>query len=577
MARHFDFPGGIHPPARKQRSAEAPLRSAPLPSRVVLPLQQHIGTPAEPCVSPGQYVRTGERIAIAQGMVSTDIHASISGWVRSIESHPVPHPSGERASCIVIDGDDKDEWQRLPVLNWRQSHHAELIERLRHAGIVGLGGATFPAQIKAAIGEHHRIDSLVVNAAECEPYITTDDVMLRTHADDVVEGARLMAHLCGAERILIGIEDDKPEAINALEASLRASGTDGDAPIALRVIATRYPSGGEKQLIKRLLNREVPSRGLPADIGVLCHNPGTLRAAVQAVREGRPMVSRVVTLTGAAVNRPGNVEARLGSLMCDLLAAAELREAEVSRLIMGGPLMGFELSHTEIPLVKASNCLIAATQDELPTAPPEQPCIRCGACETACPAGLLPQQLYWYARSHDHDKAELFNLFDCIECGACDFVCPSHIPLAQYFRAAKDEIRFRRHEALKAEHARHRFELRQARMEREAAEKEARRQARKAAIRRRSQDQGLSEDSQPTETTDNAANAVMEDDIKTLRIAQAAARAAVKKAEKALARASETGEGDIDDLEVQLATARENLRTTESRLSAAREARENAS
>ncbi|WP_148254894.1 electron transport complex subunit RsxC [Aidingimonas lacisalsi] len=575
MARDFDFPGGIHPPQRKQASAQEPLRQAPLPSRVVLPLKQHTGAPAEPCVIPGQRVRTGECIAIAQGMISANIHASISGEIRSLEEHAVPHPSGGKAPCLIIDGDGQDEWQRLPSLDWHQTDRDALVERLQQAGVVGLGGATFPTQIKTCSRDDHSIDTLIVNAAECEPYITADDLTLRTYAPDVVEGAGLMALLCGAKRIVIGIEDDKPEALAALEAHLHGTdiGNQVDVPIELTVISTRYPSGGEKQLVKRLLNREVPSRGLPIDVGVLCHNPGTLRAAIRAVRDGEPLVSRIITLTGAALHQPGNIEARLGTPMHALLAQAGWHEAAVSRLVMGGPLMGFELSQADLPVVKASNCLIAATTEELPAQPPEQPCIRCGACETACPAGLLPQQLYWHTRSHDHDKAELFNLFDCIECGACDFVCPSHIPLAQYFRAAKDSIRFRHHEARKAEHARHRFELRQARTEREAAEKEARRQARAAAVKRKSRDRSAGE---RHETTLDTSQATGGDDVKTLRIAQAAAKAAVRKAEKALARASETGDGDIEDLEVQLATAQENLKATESRLEAARGTQENA-
>ncbi|MFD2189765.1 electron transport complex subunit RsxC [Pistricoccus aurantiacus] len=558
MAKAFDFPGGVHPPQHKTLSNQTPLIQAPLPRRVVLPLAQHIGQPAEPCVKVGDMVKTGQVIASAVGLISADLHASITGEVVAIEERPVPHPSQGKAPCILIEGDGvTDEWETLSPLDWNQSSHDDLIERLARSGVVGLGGAGFPTQIKARVGEHHVIETLIVNAAECEPYITADDLTLRTYPVKVLEGAELLARLCGAERILVGIEDNKPAAIEALEVAL--ADRRGDLPIELKVIATRYPSGGEKQLIKRLLDREVPSGGLPADIGVLCHNPGTLLAALRAVRDGRPLVSRITTLTGEALARPGNVEARLGTSMAELLTFAGLDTAQLSRLIMGGPMMGFELTSLDLPLVKATNCLIAASARELPPPTPERPCIRCGACEAACPVALLPQQLYWFAKAREHDKAGLFHLFDCIECGACDYVCPSHIPLVQYYRAAKDAIRAQALEARRAEHARHRFELRQARLEREAQEKAAKRAARAKATSR------IAKQSDKNEATSGL------EDIKTLRIAQAAAKAALRKAEKALARAAESGDGNLEDLEVQLATARENLQAIQARMEAARE------
>ncbi|MAX33303.1 MAG: electron transport complex subunit RsxC [Halomonadaceae bacterium] len=581
MARAFDFPGGIHPPARKAASTQHRIATAALPRRVILPLGQHAGQPAEPCVEVGQRVDTGTRVAKAQGLISADVHASITGEVVAIASYPVPHPAGREETCIVIEGDGiRDDWALLPSLDWRSAVHATLHARLEASGVVGLGGAGFPTQVKARVRERNAIDTLIVNAAECEPYISADDMALREHAADVLEGARLIAKLSGAQRIIIGIEDDKPEAIRALERGI-AAGQAQTLPISLKPFPARYPSGGEKQLIKRLLDREVPSRGLPADIGVLCHNPGTLLAALQAVRDGRPLVSRVITLTGEALARPGNVEARLGTPMNELLATAGLDDDRLARLIMGGPMMGMELSRLDLPVVKSSNCLIAATLDELPPPPAEQPCIRCGACEDACPAGLLPQQLYWFARSREHDKAELFNLFDCIECGACSFVCPSHIPLVDYYRAAKSEIRAHAFEARKAEHAKHRFEFRQARIEREAAEKEARRQARAQAAKRPTS-MAANSTTSAAESTAQAQPATADADLKSLRIAQAAAKAAVRKAEKVLARVSQStshkgqpqgqSDGEIEDLEVQLATARENLAAIEARLAAAKDA-----
>ncbi|SFH47645.1 electron transport complex subunit RsxC [Modicisalibacter xianhensis] len=572
----FDFPGGIMPPERKTLSNQAPLVKAPLPARVMLPLTQHVGQPAEPVVSVGQTVRTGEIIACAQGMISAPVHASITGTVTAIEERAVPHPSaavGEaKALCIVIEGNGQDDdWQRMPPLDWRSASDEALLERLQSSGVVGLGGAGFPAAVKAQVRQRHAIDTLIVNAAECEPYITADDLTLRTYPGDVIEGARMLARLCGAERILIGIEDNKPEAVAALRQALSTS--NDTTPVELKVVATRYPSGGESQLIQKLTGREVPSRGLPADVGLLCHNPGTLLASLRAVRDGEPMISRIVTLTGEALTRPGNLEARLGTPLHALLSLAGLRPARLSQLILGGPMMGFTLDSDALPLVKTANCLIAGTADEFPPAPPEQACIRCGACETACPASLLPQQLYWFSKSREHDKAELFNLFDCIECGACAYVCPSHIPLVQYYRAAKGEIRLHEREARKAEHARHRFEFRQARMAREEAEKEARRKARLQQARasrpapeqRKAAVSPTPSDTPQSDSQDSAA------ELKKLKIAQAAAKAAVRKAERALARASEGGQdpsADVNDLETQLATARENLKATETRLAA---------
>ncbi|MBF8224266.1 electron transport complex subunit RsxC [Halomonas sp. 328] len=559
MSRAFDFPGGIHPPTRKARSTREPLREAPLPRRVVLPLAQHRGQPAVPCVAVGERVRTGQVIARPQGRVSAALHASISGTVSAIEPRPVPHPGDLTAPCIVIEGDGADDWAPMPALAWRDTPTEALHRRLAESGLVGLGGAGFPSQIKARLGEHHPIDTLVVNAAECEPYISADDLTLRHHAAEVLEGARLLAHLLGAERILVGIEDDKPEALAALNTAIAAA--EGMPAIELKVIETRYPSGGEAQLIRRLLGRQVPGGGLPADVGVVCHNPGTLWAALEAVRDGRPLVSRVVTLTGEALARPGNVIARLGTPLAELLEDAGLDPDRLARLVMGGPLMGQPLARLDLPLVKSTNCLIAASAEELPAPPPPRPCIRCGDCETACPVALAPQRLFAFAQAKSDDKARELALFDCIECGACDYVCPSHLPLVSQFRAAKDRLRRQEAEARRAEHARHRYEGRQARLEREAAEKEARRQARRQAASRppsgpapqaRAQDSGGGQDA-----------------VKSLRIAQAAAKAALRKAERALARASDADEATLADLETQRTTAEEHLKAAEARLQTA--------
>ena len=544
MSSAFDFPGGIYPPERKQRSNQAALVSAPLPMRVTLPLQQNSGQASTPCVAVGEQVYVGSIIARREGMISSNLHASISGVIAAVS-----------ASHIIIEGDGQDTWQRLPSLDWPHSAPAELLERLNESGIVGLGGAGFPTSVKARVVEQHVIHTLVINAAECEPYITADDLTLRHHPTEVLEGAQILAKLCGAQQILIGIEDNKPEAIKALNKALPNS---QPVPVALKVVATRYPSGGERQLIKRLLNLNVPSGGLPADVGVLCHNPGTLLAALQAVRDGQPLVSRVVTLTGEALTQPGNRWVRLGTSVKELLTQAGLDQTSVAQVIQGGPMMGTPLLTLDTPVTKLTNCLIAATIAELPPAPAESPCIRCGECESVCPVALLPQQLHWYARAKDDAKMERYHLFDCIECGACSYVCPSHIPLVEDYREAKGRIRLQRIESVKAEHAKHRFEFRQARLAREEAEKQARREARQA--------QNRSPHSHAS--TENSEKV----DLRGLRIAHAAAKASVKKAEKTLARvAQEDPKQPLDDLEMQLATAQENLRAAELQLAQARE------
>ncbi|KIN14948.1 electron transport complex subunit RsxC [Vreelandella titanicae] len=543
MSNAFDFPGGIYPPERKQRSNQSALIEAPLPRRVTLPLQQHSGQPAKPCVAQGNAVKVGSVIAKREGMVSSALHASISGTVSEVST-----------TQISIEGDGQDEWLRLPPLVWQNVEPHALLERLNESGIVGLGGAGFPTHIKARVVEQHTIHTLVINAAECEPYITADDLTLRHYANEVLEGAQIIAKLCGAQHIVIGIEDNKPEAIDALKQALTNS---QPVPVELAVIATRYPSGGERQLIKKLLDLNVPSGGLPADVGVLCHNPSTLLAILHAVRDGQPLVSRVVTLTGEAITQPGNRWVRLGTSVRELLEQAGLNTPELHQVIQGGPMMGTPLLTLDTPVTKLTNCLIAATLEELPPPPAESPCIRCGECESVCPVALLPQQLHWYARAQDDAKLERYHLFDCIECGACSYVCPSHIPLVVDYREAKSRLRLQRIETAKAEHAKHRFEFRQARLAREEAEKQARKQARQAQQRR------------PSNTAATNSEKV---DLRGLRIAHAAAKASVKKAEKTLARvAQEDPKQSLDDLEMQLATAQENLKAAELQLAQARE------
>ena len=483
MRKLFDFHGGIHPPENKHQSLSEPIRSAGIPRELVLPLSQHTGAAAAPVVRPGEQVLKGQLLAAASSLVSAPVHAPTSGTVSAIEERPVPHPSGLSAPCIVLECDGQDRWAELPPppADYRELEAPALLERIRDAGIAGMGGAGFPTAVKLTSGIHHRIDTLIINGTECEPYITADDSLMRERAADILEGVAVLRHILRPREVLIGLEDNKPEAIEALRHAI------GDQPVEVAVFPTKYPSGGEKQLIEILTGRQVPSGGLPADIGIVCQNVGTAVAVRDAVVHGRPLISRITTVTGEAVARPGNFEVLLGTPMHYLLEQAGWDPARSGRLVMGGPMMGFTVTHPEAPVIKTSNCLLVPTEKELPSPPPAQACIRCGLCAEACPASLLPQQLFWFARGKESEKLEQHNLFDCIECGACAWVCPSHIPLVQYYRAAKADIIQQRRDHEKAEHSRLRFEARQARLEREEAEREAKRAARKQAAEKRAQ------------------------------------------------------------------------------------------
>ena len=478
----FDFHGGIHPAEHKLESNQQPIRQLPLPPKLILPLKQHLGAASKVMVKVGQPVLKGEKIAEADGLFSVALHAPTSGVIESIGDHPIAHPSGQSDHCIVLIPDGQDVWcERQACANPMALSSDEIREKVSEAGIAGMGGAGFPTSIKLSPPPAAQIETLILNAAECEPYITADDRLLQERADEVLSGLALVQKVIGARQCLIGIEDNKPEAIEALRTALAARGDLSAPAVQLCVIPTKYPSGGEKQLIKILTNKEVPSMGIPADIGIVCHNVGTVLAVYRAVRFGEPLISRITTVSGEQVGQKGNVEVLLGTPIDWLLTQCGYRSARVERLIHGGPMMGFTLLHADVPVVKVTNCILAPSATELPLPPPAQACIRCGLCAEACPAELLPQQLYWFARAEEYEKAEHHNLFDCIECGACSYVCPSSIPLVQYYRHAKGEIKQQKENQRKSDQARERFEARQRRLEAEQAEKAAKRKERAEA------------------------------------------------------------------------------------------------
>ena len=458
----FTFNGGVHPDGHKTESNSTPIRVMPLLSRYVVPLRQHIGTPARVLVTAGDTVLRGQMLGAAEGYVSTAVHAPTSGRVVAVEPRAAPHPSGLFDLAVVIESDGLDQAVEFQPLDWRNLDPSALRNRVRDMGLVGLGGAVFPSFIKLNPGAQ-KIHTLILNGAECEPWITCDDRLMRERASEVVRGVEIMRHALGCKNVLIGIEDNKPEALAAMRAA---------KPLGMEVVSipTLYPGGGGKQLTYTLTGVETPTGGRSTDVGIQVFNIGTAYSLYRAVELGEPLISRVVTLTGH-VAQPGNFEVRIGTPLSDLIAAAGGMLPGASGEIVGGPMMGFDLMDSAAPVTKAVNCLIVKNPQQFPTKPIELPCIRCGACASACPADLQPFEMYWYSRAKDFGRAQSYNLFDCIECGCCSYVCPSHIPLVDYFRFSKSEIWEREREKHSADQARIRHEFKAFRLEREKQEK----------------------------------------------------------------------------------------------------------
>lgn len=536
----FTFKGGVHPPEHKSESNARPVHASPLPAKLVIPLRQHIGNPAKPVVSVGDRVLKGQMIGAADGYISVAVHASSSGTVTAIGPAAVPHISGLPDECITIETDGLDEWIEHPPLDYQAMAPADLRMRLRDLGLAGLGGAVFPSAVK--LGTAHACPTLIINGGECEPWITCDDVLMRHHAAEILQGAAVMRHMLGSTEVVVGIEDNKPEAIAAMQAAARTL----DFAVEVVAVPAIYPAGGAKQLIRMLTGKEVPSGKLSTDIGIQVFNVGTAYALARAVHQGEPLISRLVTVSGHVL-RPQNVEALIGTPMLTLITLAGDRDGTTG-VLMGGPMMGMPMPDLEVPVVKATNCLLVQSADLFPPLPPAMPCIRCTRCADACPAELQPQELFRFAKTADFGRAQEYHLFDCIECGCCSYVCPSHIPLVDFYRYAKSEIWAREKEKRAADLARERHEFRQFRLEREKKEK-AEKLAAKAQAKRAELAAAPAEGAAPSDA-----------DAKKALIAAALARAQAKKtdaAPKNIDHLPPDTQREIEDIEARRAKIRE--------------------
>lgn len=467
----FNLSGGVHPAYRKELSSEQPIQVLALPKRLYIPLQQHVGALSVPIVTPGETVKKGQVLCVRQGSFSATQHAPTSGRIVAIESHTAPHASGLPQETIVIESDGQDEWGELPapIADPFACEPQALIDRVAISGIVGLGGAIFPAAIKLNMGQQYKLDTLLINGAECEPYLTCDDRLMRELAAEVVDGARIMARALGVRRILIAVEENKPAAIASLQAQAAHF-----AEISVTPVPVRYPVGYAQHLTKIVTGRETPAEHRNAEVGVVTHNVATARAVHQAVRFGRPLISRIVTVTGGAIRQPANLDVLVGTPVNELIEFCGGFSEPPKQLVLGGPMMGQPLPDLAAPIVKGSAGILAMSAAELNESS-ERPCIRCGSCVDVCPCGLSPMEMAALIRKDKLDAAARIFVGDCIGCGSCSWVCPSYIPLVQYFNYANGELADQARQKRKNERVKTLSEAHTVRMELiEKARKEAR-------------------------------------------------------------------------------------------------------
>ena len=511
------FDGGLKLPGYKDLSTGRDISTVPQCKQYIIPLQQHIGVISQALVKPGDKVLKGQMLAQPGDLISAAVHSPVSGLVSDIKHHAVPHVSGLSDLCIFIENDFKNEWvERHPLGDdYNQTTSSNLRKIIRDAGIVGLGGATYPAAVKQT---EVNIKTLLLNGVECEPYITCDDVLMREHAEEVLSGAEIISQIIKARQCIIAIEDNKPEAIKAIGQVIEKDGT---GFFQIKIIPTIYPSGGEKQLIKIITGNEVPKGNYPAELGVLCHNVATAYAIQRAIYFAEPLISRIATVTGHGIKHAQNIEVLIGTPIQACIEHCGGYTEDSDELIMGGPMMGFSLNTDILPVVKATNCLLVTIKQDKHLKQHHLPCIRCGRCVEVCPVRLLPQQLYWYASSKNIDRLNEYHLFDCIECGCCTYVCPSDIPLVQYYRFAKTTIWQQEHERKASDIARLRHESNQARKEKQKREREEKLRKKREMLKNK-----------PANSENASSETDTDKDSKKAAIAEAIARARAKKAER---------------------------------------------
>jgi len=471
----FRFRGGVHPEGHKLATGKRPIEVLPMPKRLYIPVQQHVGAPAEPTVKAGDHVLKGQLLAHSQGTISAPVHAPTSGNIVEITEHTAPHPSGLAVRTIILESDGKDEWiETTGSVNPFELAPQEISVRVGAAGIVGMGGAAFPSAVKLKQGDSKPIKTLIINGGECEPYLTCDDRLMQERAQDIIDGVRIIMHATRAPRALIAIEDNKPEAIEAMKIAAHLF-----EQVKVVPVPSLYPMGSDRQMIHTLTGLEVPAGRRSADIGVLMHNVGTAYAVHEAIRKGRPLLSRIVTVGGGAVREPRNLEVPIGTLVSELFEYCGGYSESPQRVLMGGPMMGQVMPHMNVPIIKGSSGVIALTKKEV-TQQQTMPCIRCGSCAQVCPCGLLPMELATRSNKGQFDNAVEYGLLSCISCGSCSYVCPSHIPLVQYFDYAKGVIAAQKRDKQKATETRELAKQRTLRLEREAEAKKRAAELRKA-------------------------------------------------------------------------------------------------
>ncbi|MEW5804178.1 MAG: electron transport complex subunit RsxC [bacterium] len=434
--------GGVHAEPAKALTASLPIRQAPLPRRVILPLAMHTGAPAVPVVEPKDQVKTGQLIAEARAQFSAPVHASITGRVVALENHI--HPLGGELPAIILEsgGEDHDEWDPAirPHLDWRTLPSHTLRQMIRDAGIVGLGGAAFPTHIKLTPPEGKGVEILIINGVECEPYLTADHRLMLERSKQILQGVSILQKILGVSKTFVAIEDNKPDAIDRMVLASKEAEDIGQMAPEVVAVRTKYPQGSEKQLIEAITKRQVPIGGLPLDVGVVIQNVGTAAAVAEAVIRGVPLIQRVVTVTGRNIRQPGNFQVRIGTPVADLIALAGGYWGRARKIIMGGPMMGVAVFTDQVPVIKGTSGILVPHEKEIRAEQP-RPCIRCGKCLKVCPMRLLPGRFIDFIEGKELDEAQKKHIFNCMECGACTYVCPAHRPIVQWVKFGKAQIR----------------------------------------------------------------------------------------------------------------------------------------